>query len=91
MERAGAWLTGGGFAVLLAPAGIVQLTENYNDLLDFSRGYPQLMILGLFTIVTGVTADTFISRFGLTTMKIFYLLYPAMVFIFFSSFADISN
>ena len=49
------------------------------------------MILGLFTIVTGVTADTFISRFGLTTMKIFYLLYPAMVFIFFSSFADISN
>jgi hypothetical protein len=61
---------GGGFAVLLAPVGIVQLTENYNDLLDFSRGYPQLMILGVFMIVIGATTDSFISRFGLTTLKI---------------------
>lgn len=72
---------GGGFAVLLALVGIFQLTENYNDLLDFSRGYPQMMILGVFSIVIGATTDSFISRFGLTTLKTVYLLYPALVLI----------
>ena len=40
-ERIGAWITWADFVVLLASMGIVQLTQDYNDLLDFSRGYPQ--------------------------------------------------
>jgi hypothetical protein len=90
-ERIGAWITWAGFAVLLAPMGIVQLTEDYNDLLDFSRGYPQLMILGVFTIASGVTLNALIVRFGVTRMKTLYLSYPVLVFIFFSSMANISN
>ena len=84
-------LRGAGFAVLLASMDIVQLTEGYNDLLDCSRGYPQLMILGVFTIASGVTLNAFVVRFGVTRMKILYLSYPVLVFIFFSSMANISN
>jgi hypothetical protein len=78
-ERIGAWTTGAGFAVLLAPMGIVQLTEGYNDLLDFSRGYPQLMIIGVFTIASGVTLNALVVRFDVTRMKILYLSYPVLV------------
>ena len=84
-------LRGAGFAVLLASMGIVQLTEGYNDLLDCSRGYPQLMILGVFTIASGVTLNALVVRFDVTRMEILYLSYPVLVFIFFSSMANISN
>ena len=49
------------------------------------------MILGVFTIASGVTLNALIVRFGVTRMKILYLSYPILVFIFFSSMANISN
>ena len=90
-ERIGAWTAGAGFVVLLSPLGIVQLIEDYNDLLDFSSDYPQMMSLGVFKMASCMTLNARIGRFGVTRMRILYLSYPVLVSIFFSSMAIISN